>query len=141
MYRVYIQTICMYVFVSFFNAIKKYVKLCTHRGLFKVQDGGQRVPTAGPRGDKSRGSLDRHGGVGGHLLVHTQLLQRRKTLTKNRRCRTQSTTLRNKEVCNGRSHTLKNILSHFSILSSFMKCCKTNNQGECDESVLPLCRL
>lgn len=105
----------MYVCICiFFYVIKKYVQLCTHRGLFKVQDGGQRVPTAGPRGDKPRGSWDRHGGVGGHLLVHTQLLQRRKTLTKNRHCRTQCTSLRNKEVCNGRSHTWKTY-NHISV--------------------------
>lgn len=73
---------------------------CTYRGLFKVQDGGQRVSTAGPRGEKPRSSRERHGGVDGHLLVHKQLLQRRKTLTQHRRCRTQSTTLLNNEVCN-----------------------------------------
>lgn len=39
-----------------------------------------------------------------------------------------------------KSH-FKNLQSHFSVLSSSMRRCKTNYQGECDESVLPLRRL
>lgn len=68
---------------------------CTHRGLLKVQDGGQRVATAWPRRNEPQGGRDRHGGVGGHLFVHTQLLQGGKTLTQHRHSRTQHTRLLN----------------------------------------------
>lgn len=62
---------------------------CTYRGLLKVQDGGQRVATTRPRWNKPRGGRDGHGGVGGHLFVHTQLLQGGETLTQHRHSRTQ----------------------------------------------------
>lgn len=75
---------------------------CTHRGLFKVQDGGQRVATARPRRNEPRGGWDRHGGVGGHLFVHTQLLQGGKTFTQHRHSRTQHTCLLNIKVWEGK---------------------------------------
>lgn len=75
---------------------------CTHRGLFKVQDGGQRVATARPRWNEPRGGRDRHGGVGGHLFVHTQLLQGGETLTQHRHSGTQPARLLNIKVWEGK---------------------------------------
>lgn len=68
---------------------------CTYRGLLKVQDGGQRVATARPRWNEPRGGRDGHRGVGGHLFVHTQLLQGGETLTQHRHSRTQHARLLN----------------------------------------------
>lgn len=83
-----------------------------------MQDGGQRVTTAGPRWMKPASSQDRRGGVGGHLLVHTQLFKRRKTLTQHRHCTALSEGLLNDELCNRKKSNLCTIKSQCACINA-----------------------
>lgn len=73
----------------------------THCGFFQVQDGGQWVSTARPDRSEARSGLHRCKGVGGHLLVQTQLLQRREAFTQHRHGGTHRAGLLNAEACGG----------------------------------------
>ena len=105
-----------------------------------MQDGSQRVSTARPRGEKPGSDWDRHGGVGGHLLVHTELLQRREALTQHCHCRTQGTSLLCNEVCNMKKSISVRVTLGLIILGSVRcqcyLCADSEQKGRSDRLVL-----
>lgn len=73
--------------------------LHTHSGFFKVQDHGQGVFTPRPGWRTRVAGRERQRGDEGNLLIHSQLLRRRKMLTQKCHCRTPRAGLLSNEVC------------------------------------------
>lgn len=111
----------------------------THYGFFKVQDRGQRVPAAWPDWSEAWGGGHRCGGVGGHLLVQTQLLQRRETFSQHHHGGTHRAGLLRAEAWGGDGGTC-DALTHNTV---WVCVCVWRGwgQGEYSAAVLPVTRL
>lgn len=78
----------------------------THYGFLKVQNGSQWVSAAWPDWSEARGGLHRRKRVSGHLLVQTQLLQRREPFAQHRHGRTHCAGLLSSKACGTRRRNM-----------------------------------